>query len=76
MQKRSAAVAILDAGRMRLEHEAAPVRVDQRMALAAVDLLAGVIAARPAGLGRLDALAVDDRAGGTGLAPDPFAIEP
>src|SRR5208283_4642886 len=38
LQKRSAAVAILDARRMRFEHEATPVRVDKRMALAAVDL--------------------------------------
>ena len=30
--KRSAAVAILDAGRMRFEHKATPVRVDERMA--------------------------------------------
>ena len=32
-QKRSAAVAILDARRMRFEHEATPVGVDERMAL-------------------------------------------
>ena len=38
-------------------------RVGEQMPLAAVDLLAGVEAARAAGLGRLDALAVDDRGG-------------
>jgi hypothetical protein len=36
-QKRSAAVAILDARRMRFEHEATPVGVDERVALAPVD---------------------------------------
>ena len=73
-QKRSAAVAILDARRMRFEHEAAPVGVDQRVALAPVDLLARIVTAWPAGLGSLDALAVDDRRRGAGVAPDPFAI--
>ena len=59
---------------MRFEHEAAPVGVHQRVALAPVDLLAGVVTARAAGLGGLDALAVDDRGRGAGVAPDPFAI--
>jgi hypothetical protein len=74
-QKRSAAVAILDARRMRFEHEATPVGVDQRMALAPVNLLARIVTARAAGLGGLDALAVDDRGGAAGVTPDPFAIE-
>ena len=73
-QKRPAAVAILDARRMRFEHEAAAVGVDQRMALASVDLLSRIVTARAAGLGGLDALAVDDRGRGAGVAPDPFAI--
>src|SRR4249919_2160207 len=42
-QKRSAAVAILDARRMRFEHEATPVGVDERVALAPVDLLACIV---------------------------------
>ena len=50
-QKRSAAVAILDARRMRFEHEATPVGVDERVALAPVDLLARIVTARAAGLG-------------------------
>ena len=33
-----------------------------------------VVPFRPAGLGGLDALAVDDRSRGAGVAPDPFAI--
>ncbi len=44
------------------------------MTLAPVDLLAGVVTAQPAGLGRLDALAVDDRARGAGFTSDPLAI--
>ena len=38
------------------------------------DLLAGIVAADTAALGRLDALAVDHRRGRAGLAPDPLAI--
>src|SRR3972149_4238292 len=41
---------------------------------AAADLLAGIMAARSAGLGRLHALAVDDRGGGAGVAADTLAI--
>ena len=44
------------------------------MALASVDLLSSIVTAWPAGLGRLDALTVDDRRRGAGVAPDPFAI--
>ncbi len=60
---------------MWFEHEAPSIGVDERMALAPVDLLARVIAARPTSLGCLDALAVDDRTSGAGLSSDPFAIE-
>ena len=59
---------------MRLEHEAAPVGVDQRVALAPLDLLARIVAAGATSLGRLDALAVDNRAARAGLASDPLAI--
>ena len=59
---------------MRLDHEATPVRVNQRMTFAPVDLLAGIITARAASLRGLDALAVDDRGRRTGFAPDPLAI--
>ena len=59
---------------MRFEHEAALVRVDERMALAPVDLLSSIVTARAAGLGSLDALAVNDRGRGASVAPDPFAI--
>jgi hypothetical protein len=62
------------ARRMGFEHEATPVGIDQRVALAPVDLLAGIVTARAAGLGGLDALAVDDRGRGAAVATDPFAI--
>jgi hypothetical protein len=39
-QKRSATIAVLDTRRMRFEHEAAPVRVHERMALTTVDFKA------------------------------------
>ena len=74
-QKRSAAVAILDARRMRFEHQATPVRVDEGMALAPVDLLSSIVTAWPAGLSRLCALGVDDRTRRAGLASDPLPIE-
>src|SRR5947208_3590058 len=45
------------------------------MALASVDLLAGVVAAWPASFGRLHALGVDDCTRRTGLTPRPFTIE-
>ena len=69
MQERPAPVAILNAGRVRLDHEATPVRVNQRMTFAPVDLLAGIITARAASLRGLDALAVDDRGRRTGFGP-------
>jgi hypothetical protein len=59
---------------MRFEHEAAPVRVYEHMALTSVDLLSSIVTAWPAGLGGLGALAVDDCRRGAGVAPDPLAI--
>jgi hypothetical protein len=40
---------------MRFEYEATAVGVDQRVALAPVDLLSGIVTARATGLGGLDA---------------------
>ena len=74
LQERPTPVAILNAGRVRLDQEATPVRVNQRMTFAPVDLLAGITTARAASLRGLDALAVDDRGRRTGFAPDPLAI--
>ena len=62
-------------GRMGLEHQASPVRIDHGMTLAPVELLARIITSRPAGFSGLDALAVDDRRDRAGLAADPFAIQ-
>ena len=73
-QKRSATIAVLDTRRMRFEHEAAPVRVHERMALTTVDLLSSIVTAWPSGLGGLGALAVDYLPPWAGVAPDPFAI--
>ena len=60
---------------MALQDERPAVGVDHGVALAALDLLASVVAARATGFGRLDALAVDHRGGGAGLATRPFAVE-
>src|SRR4029077_12028472 len=68
-EQRAAAIAVLDTRRMGLDDEAAAVGVDQRVTLAPVDLLARIVTARAAGLGGLDALAVDDR--GRGVASRP-----
>jgi hypothetical protein len=57
-----------------LDGEAAALGVNQRVALAPVDLLARIVTAQAAGLGGLDALAVNDRGRRTGVAPHPFAI--
>jgi hypothetical protein len=62
------------AGRMWFEHKATPVCIDERVAFAPVDLLASIVTAWPAGLGGLDALAVNDRGRRAGVAPDPFPI--
>ena len=49
LQKRCATIAVLDTRRMRFEHEAAPVRVHERMALTSVDLLSSRVTRRPRG---------------------------
>ena len=60
---------------MRLEYESAPFRVDERMPLTSFDLLSSIVTSWPTGLGCLNALTVDNRARGAGLASDPFAIK-
>ena len=63
------AIAVLDAGGVDDQPQRQSQRVGEQMPLATVDFLAGIIAARAAGFGRLDALAVDDRGRGLRLAP-------
>lgn len=62
-QHRHRSVAILYVGGLRIEDEGTPVRVDQSLALTALHLLAGIVAARPTALGGLDALAIQNRRG-------------
>ena len=61
-QQRPVTIAVLDTRRMRIEPEAAPLGVDQRVALAPLDFLARIVAAGATSLGRLDALAFDNGA--------------
>jgi hypothetical protein len=74
-EQRPGSIAILHAGRMREQDEAAPVGVDERVPLAAHDLLAGVVAASTAGLAGLHALAVDDAGARRGRPTVAFAID-
>src|SRR5215213_3839751 len=66
-------IAILDVGGVDDDHQQQAQGVDQNVALAAVDLLAGVIASGPAGFGGPHALAVDDASGRRGLPAGPLA---
>ena len=51
------------------------IRIDECMALASVDLLAGIVAAWSASFCRLHALGIDDCTGRAGLTPRPLTIE-
>ena len=66
-------VAVLDIGCMDHGIDQEAIGIGQDMAFASLDLLAGVVTARAAGLGRLGRLAVDDPSRGTGLASRRFA---
>ena len=59
---------------MRFDKQGPAVGVDERVALAAVDLFSRIIAARPAGFGGLDALAVDNGRCRRGLPADALAV--
>jgi len=56
---RAGGITVLDIGRVRLKAQTAPVGIEQGMALAAFDLLAGIIAPWPAAFSGFDAMAVD-----------------
>ncbi len=74
-QQRDGAVAVLHRGRVALQDQRAAVGVHHGVALAPPHLLARVVAARPAGLAALDALAVDHRGRRAGVAPGVLAVE-
>jgi len=59
MQDRAGAVTILDTGGMREQNQGTAVGIDQRMALAALDFLAGIITTGSTTFAGFDALAVD-----------------
>jgi hypothetical protein len=65
---------ILNVGGMDFAEQQTPAGVDQIGALAPLDLFAAIIAARPAGFGRLDALAVNDCRSRMGIASAPLAV--
>src|SRR6185295_20264022 len=68
-EQEHAAGLVMDVGRMNLGLQKIALGIDQHLPLAARDLLAAVIAAWTASLGRLDRLAVDDRRSRLRLAP-------
>src|SRR5688572_26396602 len=74
LQQEFGPCAIMNVSRMHPVLQQRALCVDEQMALAAVDLLAAVIAARSAHLRGLDRLAVDDRRRGLRIAADPAAI--
>ncbi len=61
LQQEFGSGAIVDVGWMHAVLQQIALRINQQMALAALDLLAAIIATRSAHLGGLDRLAVDDR---------------
>ena len=75
LEERHRAVAILHVGRVDEQFEHAPIGVDHGMTLATHHLLAGIVAPRPARLGGLDALAVDDGRRWARLATGTFPID-
>ncbi len=82
LEQRQGAVAILDRSSMGLEHKCPPIGIDESTTFAALHLLAGIprvaasprprtgAAARPAGLGGLDTLAVEYSRPDRGLEDD------
>ena len=54
--------------------EPSAIGIDHRMTLAPVDLLASIVSARATSFSGFDALAVNDRGAGTGVAADTLTI--
>ena len=69
-------VTVLDISGMAKHEQHQTERIGDDVALAALDLLAGVVARNPAAFGGLDTLAVYDTGRGRGLAPLQFARSP
>ena len=61
LQQNLGSGAVMDVGRMHAVLQQIALRINEKMALAALDLFAAIIAARSAHLGGLDRLAIDDR---------------
>jgi len=59
---------------MGFNNERPAIGINQRMTLAALDLLAGIVPARPAAFGGFNALTVDNRSRRAGLATDPLTV--
>ncbi len=60
MRERFCCITVLDMGGMDEDDQQQAQRIDGDVALAALDLFAGIVALEPTHFGRLDALAVDD----------------
>jgi len=73
-EQQGGAAAVVDIGGMHTRLQQAAFGVDQNVALAAGDFLAAIVAARAAGLGGADGLAVDDACCGLCLAADGQAM--
>src|SRR4051794_21994617 len=74
LQQEFGPCAIMDVSRMHLVLQQIALRVDEQMALAALDLLAAVVPTRPTHLSGFDRLAVEDRCCGLSSPADRAAI--
>jgi hypothetical protein len=70
LQQQRHGCTILNVGRMHFGAHYQAARIDQNVALAAVDAFGAVIASRTADAGRPDGLAIDDARAGMRVAPD------
>src|SRR6476619_3834721 len=69
-QHRDGAVAVLNRGRMDLQHHASAVGIDHRVTLAPVDVPSWIMTRRATGFRSLDALTGSERRTRAGLATD------
>jgi hypothetical protein len=66
-------MAVLDVGRLSLELQRPAVRINQRVPLTALDLLAAIVAPDASAFGRLDALAIHHGRNRAGFPACPLA---